>query len=84
MEYQDKTDIRHLFKKCPNCGLIWFRVEACPGATCGSRPSCIFDFFKKSVFRYCFVRDKKKKTFAMERRDRGKAESKPINKTSYD
>jgi len=40
----NQKDIRDLVKQCPNCKLIWFRIEACPSTTCGNRPSCFFDF----------------------------------------
>lgn len=55
-----KTDIRDLVKKCPNCGLIWFRVEACPDTTCGNRPSSFFDFTSKPFSRYDIKRYGKK------------------------
>ncbi len=50
------TDIRDLIKKCPNCGLIWMRIEACPNTTCGNRPSCFFDFLKQGFSRFKFKR----------------------------
>jgi hypothetical protein len=25
------------FRKCPHCGLIWFKVTACPNTSCGAR-----------------------------------------------
>jgi rubrerythrin len=56
----NKTDIRDLIKQCPNCGLIWFRVEACPSTACGTRPSCFFDFLKNSFSRFSFKRNGKK------------------------
>ena len=33
----DNEDPRNLIKKCPNCGLIWFKTEGCDGSThCGN------------------------------------------------
>lgn len=33
----DDGDPRNLIKKCPNCGLVWFKTEGCDGAThCGN------------------------------------------------
>ncbi|EAS06486.1 signal recognition particle receptor beta subunit (macronuclear) [Tetrahymena thermophila SB210] len=50
------SDPRNLFKRCPNCNLIWLKVEGCDGnTTCGNR---YFgkDFFQTSKYfmRYIF------------------------------
>lgn len=57
-----QTDIRDLIKKCPNCGLIWFRIESCPNTTCGNRPSCFFDFLKNGFSHFKITRKGKKFT----------------------
>ena len=33
----DKNDVRNLIKKCPECGIIWIKVDGCPNVTCGER-----------------------------------------------
>lgn len=50
----DPNDIRNLIKRCPNCNLVWVKVEGCDGeTTCGNRPSSYFDTMKKVFpFRY--------------------------------
>jgi hypothetical protein len=33
----DSSDPRNMIRKCPHCGLIWFKTEGCDGATqCGN------------------------------------------------
>ena len=33
------------FKKCPNCGLIWFKVLGCESVQCGRRTKAIDKFY---------------------------------------
>lgn len=44
--YKKSSDIRDLFRACPNCGLIWMKVMGCDGmTTCGNKPD-FYDYFK--------------------------------------
>lgn len=46
------NDIRDQLKQCPNCGLIWLRVEGCQNTNCGNTPSSIWDFFRNIIYSY--------------------------------
>ena len=71
-QFRGQIDIRDLLKKCPNCGLIWFRIEDCPNTTCGNRPSCFFDFVTRSLFKYTFFRDRKSKKITLKAKNEKK------------
>jgi len=49
--YPDTKD----YRKCPHCGLIWYRVSACPNVTCGNieKEKDIISCFK-SFFNFKF------------------------------
>jgi hypothetical protein len=52
----DQSDPRNMIKKCPYCGLIWFKIEGCDGeTTCGNLPSKPYDcrsYQNKTFFKY--------------------------------
>ncbi len=50
------SDIRDMFRACPNCSLIWMKVEGCDGqTTCGNKPG-FYDYYKnKQLHNYEFV-----------------------------
>jgi small GTP-binding protein len=52
----DQTDPRNMIKKCPHCGLVWFKVQGCDGeTTCGNLPSSANDLGEnrnRTLFRY--------------------------------
>jgi len=38
-DIEDPSHLKNQLRKCPNCGLVWVKVEGCNGATtCGNRP----------------------------------------------
>jgi hypothetical protein len=75
-QFKGQIDIRDLLKQCPNCKLIWFRIESCPNTTCGNRPSCFFDFVTKALFKYSFIRDRKTKRIVLSKKEELKNEKK--------
>jgi hypothetical protein len=53
----DNKDPRNLIKRCPHCGLIWFKTEGCDGSTtCGQRVSNYYDISAKVIFKYVLKR----------------------------
>lgn len=49
----DNQDPRNLIKRCPHCGLIWFKVEGCDGeTTCGNQVSSFYDTCVGTAFNY--------------------------------
>lgn len=39
-DIEDPSNLKNQLRKCPNCGLVWVRVEGCDGNTqCGARPT---------------------------------------------
>ena len=49
----DNQDPRNMIKRCPNCGLIWFKTEGCDGSTtCGNRVSNYYDILSKPWWKY--------------------------------
>lgn len=54
----DNGDPRNLIKKCPHCGLIWFKTEGCDGGTsCGNNGfRQYFDQMTKPFWKYILQR----------------------------
>ncbi|CAF1334831.1 unnamed protein product [Rotaria sp. Silwood1] len=50
----DNQDPRNLIKKCPYCGLIWFKTEGCDGTTtCGNNKfDSYYDVSSKAFWKY--------------------------------
>jgi GTPase Era involved in 16S rRNA processing len=54
----DNGDPRNLIKRCPSCGLIWFKTEGCDGQThCGNNQfTNYFDQSSKPFWKYILQR----------------------------
>jgi len=39
-----KIENYNRFRKCPHCGIIWFKVTACPDTFCGERLNSLDTF----------------------------------------
>lgn len=69
-----KKDIRDLIKQCPNpnCGEIWFYVEACPNTACGQRPNSFWDYSIGRLFNRDIVRREGKQLKVVRRTNKSK------------
>jgi hypothetical protein len=56
-DIRNPNDIRNLIRKCPHCGLIWWKVYGCDGKTsCGNRPKdAPHDHDRSFVARFVFT-----------------------------
>ena len=49
----DRNDPNNWLKRCPNCSLIWMKIDACSNTTCGNRGSLtLFDVFAKAFWKF--------------------------------
>ena len=37
LDARDQSDPRNIYKRCPNCRLVWVKVTGCDSVTCGAR-----------------------------------------------
>ena len=45
------------YKKCPNCGRIWFKVKGCNSMKCGNRTKFIFgNWYRNPPLQQCICR----------------------------
>jgi small GTP-binding protein len=49
----DRSDLNNWFKRCPACGLIWMKIDACPNTVCGNRDwPTTFDILSKPFWKF--------------------------------